>query len=63
MQQKMNENNQDLVSCEICLKSIPTRDCKCVETDEYVANFCGLECYEEWVKKAEETKKENSNQS
>jgi len=38
----------DLVACEICLKEIPKSVCLCAEGNDYVAYFCGLECYEEW---------------
>ena len=44
------------VPCEVCLKEIPQSEAKVVEVDDYVANFCGLECYEKWQK--EEAKKE-----
>ena len=38
------------ISCEMCLKSIPSSDSKCLEAEDYVAHFCGLECYDIWVK-------------
>lgn len=41
---------QELVSCEICLTSIPKECAEHAETDDYVAHFCGLECYDIWVK-------------
>lgn len=37
-----------LVACEICLKEVPPNDAANPETDDYVAHFCGLECYEIW---------------
>jgi hypothetical protein len=40
--------DEQLVSCEICLKSIPAAESNSVETEEYVAYFCGLECYNIW---------------
>ncbi|MDQ1363573.1 MAG: hypothetical protein QG652_1434 [Pseudomonadota bacterium] len=40
--------NQQLVSCEICLKSIPVSEAKSAEAEDYVAYFCGLECYDQW---------------
>ena len=36
------------VSCDICLKEVPISESTTPETDEYVAHFCGLECYEKW---------------
>lgn len=48
----MNNHNKSTeienVPCEICLKEIPQSEAKVVEVDDYVANFCGLECYEKW---------------
>ena len=48
----MSENalphDEQLVSCEICLKSIPASEANHSETEDYVAYFCGLECYEIW---------------
>lgn len=41
---------QELISCEICLTSIPKERAQHAETDDYVAYFCGLECYDQWVK-------------
>lgn len=41
---------QQLVSCEICLKSIPVSEARHAETDDYVAYFCGLDCYDLWIK-------------
>ncbi|MCW9012456.1 MAG: DUF3330 domain-containing protein [Gammaproteobacteria bacterium] len=44
------ESNHELISCEICLKSIPKSDSTSAEADDYIAYFCGLECYDQWVK-------------
>lgn len=52
---------QELISCEICLKTIPKECAEHVETDDYVAYFCGLDCYDEWSKqnpKSESTDRE-----
>ena len=43
-----NDKVQELVSCEICLKEVPLNDATNPEMDDYVAHFCGLECYEQW---------------
>jgi len=37
------------VSCEICLKEIPKSEAAMAEAREYVAYFCGLECYQKWM--------------
>jgi len=59
MLHEANTNDQELISCEVCLKSVPKQDSHCMEADEYVAYFCGLDCYDVWVKKAEQEKKTN----
>ena len=38
----------ELVKCEVCLKEIPKSNAQSAEARDYVAYFCGLECYEEW---------------
>jgi Domain of unknown function (DUF3330) len=58
MNQHATVSEQQLISCEICLKSIPKQDSKYIEADDYVAYFCGLECYDLWVKQAEEDEEE-----
>lgn len=40
--------DDQLVSCEICLKSVPLSEADIVEASDYVAYFCGLECYDIW---------------
>lgn len=37
-----------LVKCEVCLKEIPKSGAQSAEARDYVAYFCGLECYDEW---------------
>ncbi|MBW6493786.1 MAG: DUF3330 domain-containing protein [Burkholderiaceae bacterium] len=39
-----------LVACDICLKEIPVSEAKVAESADYVAHFCGLECFEQWQK-------------
>lgn len=38
----------ELVKCEVCLKEVPKSGAQSAEARDYVAYFCGLECYEEW---------------
>lgn len=38
----------ELVACEICLKEIPVSEAKSEEAADYVAHYCGLECYAIW---------------
>lgn len=36
------------VSCEVCLKEVPQSSAVNFEAEDYVAHFCGLECYARW---------------
>ncbi len=36
------------VSCEVCLTSVPMSEADISEAEDYVAYFCGLECYAQW---------------
>ncbi len=37
-----------LVACDVCLKEIPRSEAVVPEAIDYVAHFCGMECYETW---------------
>lgn len=39
----------ELVPCEVCLKEVPKSEAQGAEARDYVAYFCGLQCYEEWA--------------
>lgn len=39
-----------LVPCETCLKLVPRSEAASAEARDYVAYFCGLECYEKWTR-------------
>jgi hypothetical protein len=36
------------VPCEVCLKEVPKSEAEMAEARDYVAYFCGLECYDKW---------------
>lgn len=36
------------VACEVCLREIPKSEAVVPEAADYVAYFCGLQCYERW---------------
>jgi len=36
------------VACEVCMKEVPRSEASIAEARDYVAYFCGLECYEKW---------------
>jgi hypothetical protein len=41
-----------LVACEICLKEIPHSEAINAEASDYVAHFCGIDCYRVWAERA-----------
>lgn len=43
------------VACEVCLKEVPTSEAVVSEASDYVAYFCGLDCYRQWKAQSEET--------
>jgi len=45
------------VPCEICLKEIPVSEAKMAEAADYVAYFCGLDCFEKWTRGNEQEQK------
>jgi len=53
-EQKNNEYKQ-LVSCEVCMQEIPRSEAKVDEASDYVAYFCGLDCFDKWQKDANKT--------
>ncbi|KAA3630463.1 MAG: DUF3330 domain-containing protein [Proteobacteria bacterium] len=40
------------IQCEICLREVPASEARVSEADDYIAHFCGLECYERWIENA-----------
>ncbi|NDP37206.1 MAG: DUF3330 domain-containing protein [Rhodoferax sp.] len=36
------------VACDICLKEVPLSEAIVPEATDYVAHFCGLDCYDKW---------------
>ncbi len=34
--------------CEVCLKQVPRSEAAMAEARDYVAYFCGLDCYDKW---------------
>lgn len=47
------------VACEICQKEVPLSEARRFEAEDYVAHFCGLECYAEWKRRSELPKQQN----
>lgn len=42
-----------MVACKVCLEEVPVSEAKSEEASDYVAHFCGLDCYEKWLKSSE----------
>ena len=42
-------DEEQLISCKTCLESVPLSESQIAEAEEYVAYFCGLECYDLWI--------------
>jgi len=43
--------DDERVACEVCLKEIPRSEATVAEVTDYVAYFCGLDCYDKWQAK------------
>ena len=50
-------NNEAPVECSVCMKEVPKTEARVEEAADYVAYFCGLDCYEKW-----KTQKNNSDE-
>ena len=56
----MNQSNPvepttgPLVECKICLKEIPESAAFTPEGAEYVGHFCGIECYQAFLRQRRE---------
>ena len=48
-------DDKQLISCQTCLDSVPLSESKISEAEEYVAYFCGLECYDLWIHQKQQT--------
>jgi Domain of unknown function (DUF3330) len=47
----------EMVACDICCKEVPVSEAKIPEAVDYVAHFCGLECYAKWQKDSDSAAK------
>ena len=54
MTEQKNKTHEELVPCEVCMKEIPRSEAKVEEAADYVAYFCGLDCFDKWRKEADE---------
>lgn len=44
----MRPTSVPIIQCDVCMKEIPASEAKSAEAQDYVMNFCGLECYDQW---------------
>jgi len=54
MSQTTDDFSRKKVPCAQCLKEVPVSEAKVAEAVDYVAYFCGLECYSKWAEREEE---------
>jgi hypothetical protein len=57
MSEQPKPSEIELVSCEVCLKEVPASEAETFEAVDYVAHFCGLECYVKWTEQREADEK------
>ena len=53
----------EMVTCEMCLKEVPKSEAAVPEAIDYVAYFCGLECYEKWKNQGDKADDQDSRPS
>ena len=58
MNNQNNSNETEIIECSQCLKEIPASEARSAEGTDYVAHFCGLECYDKWIKQKQEEEQE-----
>ena len=53
------ETVAEQIACDICLKEIPLSEANRFEAQDYVAHFCGLDCYSEWKQRSDAIKQQD----
>lgn len=48
---------EEMVECEVCLKEVPLSAAKNEEAQDYVAHFCGIDCFAKWKERGETEEK------
>lgn len=51
------------VACDVCMKEVPLSEATVPEALDYVAHFCGLECYEKWKQQGSKPAQQNAKQN
>jgi hypothetical protein len=59
MSDKITPKEPEHVACDICMKEVPPDEANNFEAEDYVAHFCGLECFNKWKEKQEPQKEGN----
>lgn len=49
----------ETIPCDVCHKEIPLSEAQRFEAQDYVAHFCGLECYSTWQHRSEALKRQD----
>jgi Domain of unknown function (DUF3330) len=49
----MNKETDFRVPCAVCEHEVPLSESVIREASDYMAYFCGLDCYERWRKQAD----------
>lgn len=49
----------EMIPCDVCHKEIPLSEAERFEAQDYVAHFCGLECYSTWKQRSEALDRQN----
>jgi len=57
MKDKDTNYETETVECSQCLREIPASEAKSAEGIDYIAHFCGLECYDKWIKEKQQPEK------
>lgn len=48
MTEKATMPDSTLIACDVCMKEIPRSEAFVPEGIDYVAHFCGIDCYAAW---------------
>jgi hypothetical protein len=55
----MSKDNKPIdverVACDVCLREVPKSEAIVPEATDYVAYFCGLDCYGKWKNQSAKT--------
>lgn len=57
------ENNSQKITCSECLKEIPLSAAFMPEGEGYIGEFCGIECYEQFLAQKKLGKQEKPKRS